>query len=342
MGGPSFGNIHFAGTLRPSQVEASSVIREQLEKGEKRLHIVAPPGSGKTVLGLYVWSDLIRERTLVLSPNSAIQAQWAARTSLFDLDGKEEEISTDPRRPGLLTSLTYQALTMPIRGNQEIDVLARELWANKLIEDGEAQNLAIAETWQNDLCERNPEYFANRMSVYRKKARENTESSGDPLWELHSASKGHVKRLQKAGIGLIILDECHHLLHHWGDILTTLKDFFGDPVILGLTATPPDEANLESRDRYVSLLGEVDYHVPIPALVKNSATGQPNPPIPTISTFEFSIFSCPFAPIFLRIICLENLSICFLFKFKFIFPSIQILLHLLPFQVNCQFPQTQF
>ena len=29
---------------------------------------------------------------------------------------------------------------------------------------------------------------------------------------------------------------------------------------------------------------------PIPALVKNSATGQPNPPIPTINTFDFIIF----------------------------------------------------
>ncbi|MEE3030384.1 MAG: DEAD/DEAH box helicase family protein, partial [Candidatus Thermoplasmatota archaeon] len=85
MGDPSFGNIHFAGKLRPSQVAASSVIKKELDKGSKRLHIVAPPGSGKTVLGLYVWSDMIRERTLVLSPNSAIQAQWAARTSLFDL-----------------------------------------------------------------------------------------------------------------------------------------------------------------------------------------------------------------------------------------------------------------
>tara|TARA_B100000902_G_scaffold230361_1_gene218561 strand:- start:431 stop:3229 length:2799 start_codon:yes stop_codon:yes gene_type:complete len=270
MGDPSFGNIHFAGTLRPSQVAASSVIKEELDKGSKRLHIVAPPGSGKTVLGLYVWSDMIRERTLVLSPNSAIQAQWAARTSLFDLDGKDEQISTDPRRPGLLTSLTYQSLTMPIRGNQEIDIHARELWAEKLIEDGEANDFASAESWQNGLCERNPEYFANRMSVYRKKARELTESMNDPLWELHSASKGHVKRLQKAGVGLIILDECHHLLHHWGNILTTLKDFFGDPVILGLTATPPDQAELESRDRYLSLLGEVDYQVPIPALVRDS------------------------------------------------------------------------
>ncbi|MDP6866859.1 MAG: DEAD/DEAH box helicase family protein, partial [Candidatus Poseidoniaceae archaeon] len=101
-----FGNIHFSGTLRPSQVAAVSVIKPELEKEGKHLHIVAPPGSGKTVLGLYVWSDLVRVPALVLSPNSAIQAQWAARTSLFELDGKEEEISTDGKNPGLLTSLT--------------------------------------------------------------------------------------------------------------------------------------------------------------------------------------------------------------------------------------------
>ena len=114
MGDHPFGNIRFAGTLRPSQVAASSIIREELRNGKKRLHIVAPPGSGKTVLGLYVWSDLIRKPTLVLSPNSAIQAQWAARTSLFDLDGKDDLISTSPHNPGLLTSLTYQSLTLPM------------------------------------------------------------------------------------------------------------------------------------------------------------------------------------------------------------------------------------
>ena len=42
---PDFGEIRFSGTLRPSQVAASSVIVPQLEHGEKRLHIVAPPGS---------------------------------------------------------------------------------------------------------------------------------------------------------------------------------------------------------------------------------------------------------------------------------------------------------
>ncbi|MEC7261241.1 MAG: DEAD/DEAH box helicase family protein, partial [Candidatus Thermoplasmatota archaeon] len=67
-----FGNIGFSGTLRPSQVAAVSIIKPQLDLNEKRLHIVAPPGSGKTVLGLYVWADLVRVPTLVLSPNSAI------------------------------------------------------------------------------------------------------------------------------------------------------------------------------------------------------------------------------------------------------------------------------
>ena len=44
---PEFGNIRFTGTLRPSQAAATSIIQPQLDNGEKRLHIVAPPGSVK-------------------------------------------------------------------------------------------------------------------------------------------------------------------------------------------------------------------------------------------------------------------------------------------------------
>ncbi|MDP6864134.1 MAG: hypothetical protein QGG96_01830, partial [Candidatus Poseidoniaceae archaeon] len=159
---PEFGNISFAGKLRPSQVAATSVIGPQLESGMKRLHVVAPPGSGKTVLGLYVWSDLVRKPALVLSPNSAIQAQWAARTSLFDLDGKEDFVSTDPKSPGLLTSLTYQSVTMPQKGGEDLDNTALEVWAEKLISEGEADDHASAEAWQNDLRIKNEEYYSKR------------------------------------------------------------------------------------------------------------------------------------------------------------------------------------
>ncbi|MGB0814104.1 MAG: DEAD/DEAH box helicase family protein, partial [Poseidonia sp.] len=157
--GPDFGNIRFGGTLRPSQVAAVSVIKPQLDAGEKRLHIVAPPGSGKTVLGLYVWADMVRKPALVLSPNSAIQAQWAARTDLFDLDGKEDQVSIDPERPGLLTSLTYQSVTMPKRGGEGLDESAMMLWAEKLVEKGEAVDITSAEAWIADLEEKNPTYF---------------------------------------------------------------------------------------------------------------------------------------------------------------------------------------
>ena len=270
---PDFGKIHFSGTLRPAQVAASSVIIPQLESGKKRLHIVAPPGSGKTVLGLYVWSDLVRKPALVLSPNSAIQAQWAARTSLFDLDGKEEFISTDPKKPGLLTSLTYQSVTMPRKGGEDLDAVALELWAEKLIADGEASDHEEGMSWLNDLGERNEKYYDKQLSKYRKKVRDEYSEHGNALWTLHESAKENLLLLKEAGIGLIILDECHHLMHHWGRILSEVRDMFDDPVILGLTATPPPEkGGFKEADveRYEEFFGPVDYSVPVPALVRDS------------------------------------------------------------------------
>ena len=65
----------------------------------------------------------------MLSPNSAIQAQWVERAKeLFDLDGRVSEIGTDPKNPGILTSLTYQSVTLPKRGGGELDDSAMELW----------------------------------------------------------------------------------------------------------------------------------------------------------------------------------------------------------------------
>ena len=269
---PDFGEIRFSGTLRPSQVAASSVIVPQLEHGEKRLHIVAPPGSGKTVLGLYVWADLVRKPALVLSPNSAIQAQWAARTSLFDLDGKDEFISTDPKKPGLLTSLTYQSVTMPRKGGEDLDEVAIELWAEKLILDEEASDHEEAKAWQDDLLERNFDYYTKRLSTYRKKVRDEFAEHGNALWTLHESAKENLLRLKEVGIGLIILDECHHLMHHWGRVLSEVREMFDDPVILGLTATPPGESGFKETDvkRYEEFFGPVDYSVPVPALVRDS------------------------------------------------------------------------
>ena len=269
---PDFGNIHFSGTLRPSQKAACKVIEPQLKEGSTRLHVVAPPGSGKTVLGLYVWSDLVKKPALVLSPNSAIQAQWAARTSLFDLDGKDKFVSTDPKNPGLLTSLTYQSVTAPGKGGEDIETQAKILWADKLLEEGEAYDFESCVAWQTDLKERNRDYYEDRLATYRKKARDAVAKEGNAISILSPSARQNLERLKKVGIGLIILDECHHLMHHWGRILAEVKELFDDPIVLGLTATPPDAEDFDDEDvkRYEEFFGPVDYQVPVPALVREA------------------------------------------------------------------------
>lgn len=75
------------------------------------LHVVAPPGSGKTVLGLEVMLRLNRP-TLILAPSLAIRDQWIDRfCELFlQVNRKPEWVSCDVRRPAFMTVCTYQGL----------------------------------------------------------------------------------------------------------------------------------------------------------------------------------------------------------------------------------------
>jgi len=79
---------------------------------DKRIHIVAAPGSGKTILGL----ELIRRLNapaLVLSPSVTIRQQWGERFAeafMADPERVDEFVSTTLKAPRLITSVTYQAL----------------------------------------------------------------------------------------------------------------------------------------------------------------------------------------------------------------------------------------
>lgn len=284
----TFPNIRFSGQLRTSQVEVAEIAKRQLDKGQRRLHIVAPPGSGKTILGLYLWAELIRQPAVILSPNSAIQSQWAARTDLFhqvqanttvkdpaNLEPKialnPAWISTDSQSPSLLTSLTYQSVTLPQRGNDHWDQTALELWADRLVEKGQAEDLLEAEVWIEDLQRHNPEYYDDRLSIYRKRHRDGLAADGRNLDLLHDSSRKALQAAKEAGIGVLILDECHHLVGHWGRVLSEAIELLGNPIVIGLTATPPDITGkpIEDIQRYETLLGPIDYEVPVPAVVKD-------------------------------------------------------------------------
>ena len=268
----SFPNIKFTGQLRPSQSEVVSIAKQQLDAGSRRLHVVAPPGSGKTVLGLYLWAEIIQRPCLVLSPNSAIQSQWAARVDLFESSlSTKQLVSTDPLAPAWLTSLTYQSVTMPARDQVELTAQARQLWVEKLIDEQQVANREEANIWISDLEANNAEYFGKQFGNYKKKVRDEASRSGDSISLLHPASQATLQRIAEMKIGAIILDECHHLLGHWGRVLSDALEILGQPIVIGLTATPPDRDGKDERDlkRYDEFFGEVDFEVPVPAVVKD-------------------------------------------------------------------------
>ena len=69
-------NITFKYSWRKYQQRVLDDLQEHLQDGH--LHIVAPPGSGKTVLGLEVALRL-NKPTLILAPTLAIRNQWVQR-----------------------------------------------------------------------------------------------------------------------------------------------------------------------------------------------------------------------------------------------------------------------
>jgi len=119
-----FENISFRYPFRDYQrrvLEQASILLD-----DKKLHIVAAPGSGKTVLGLEVMRRL-NHKTLVFVPTINLRTQWKDR--FFDLFIPEEdeslrakwdtEFSTDLKHPKTITCSTYQALYQYYREKEE-------------------------------------------------------------------------------------------------------------------------------------------------------------------------------------------------------------------------------
>lgn len=101
--------IQFKYQWRKYQQHFLDHFHEYLKNGH--LHIVAPPGSGKTVLGLEVMLR-INKPTLIVAPTLAIRNQWMHRFRELFLDTEHlpEWISDDIYAPGFITVTTYQGL----------------------------------------------------------------------------------------------------------------------------------------------------------------------------------------------------------------------------------------
>lgn len=102
-------DIQFKYVWRKYQQRVLDGLEEYLQ--DDHLHVIAPPGSGKTILGLEV-VRLINQPVLILAPTIAIRNQWIQKFCELFLQTDEVPgwISRDVRKPRLMTVITYQGL----------------------------------------------------------------------------------------------------------------------------------------------------------------------------------------------------------------------------------------
>lgn len=114
-----FKDIKFKYTFRDYQKEALDMLEKY--KNDAKIHVVAAPGAGKTILALEL---LIRigKKALILAPTIAIKEQWIERLKKdFENGDSEELISTNLENPSIVTIITYQALYSMNRKKVDIE-----------------------------------------------------------------------------------------------------------------------------------------------------------------------------------------------------------------------------
>ncbi len=119
--------MQFSGTWRDYQARVLGELGEHFEDGQ--IHVVAAPGSGKTVLGLEIVKRMQRP-ALILAPTTTIRDQWLARLVPLFLPAPPEaqQVSRQLDAPAQFTTTTYQAL--------------HAVWANDRPETGPAPRFA--------------------------------------------------------------------------------------------------------------------------------------------------------------------------------------------------------
>ena len=233
------GILQFKGKWRDYQARVLQNAGKYLSDG--RIHIVAAPGSGKTTLGI----ELIRrlnEKALVLTPSITIREQWVARIAeAFLCEGinPDDYLSQSLKEPKAITVATYQSLHSAMtRGKDTGEVSA----------DGETDT----------------DDTGNAASVSAAGANSTGKTEDYKEFDL-------VATMKAAGIGVLCLDECHHLRSEWWKALEDFKNQLGNLRIIALTATPPYDSTPAMWNRYMNMCGEIDEEITIPELVKEGS-----------------------------------------------------------------------
>ena len=265
-----FDELSFGGDWRRYQKDAIAAFERDRAAGQRRTHIVAPPGSGKTLVGV----ELVRRigrRALVLTPNSAVQMQWPRAVRKF---GSPADVSrtAGPEPAFPIAVMTYQSLCQLEDPEVLIGRVAAERWVvERAKATGQGVEEVQSERYDGPAAERRAREIA-RITAAVKREIARGEHAGVELADLLSdTARARVAALQAGRVGVVVLDECHHLASMWGYVVRAVLDLLGgeDVHVIGLTATPPSDLTGEETELYGELLGPVDFTVPTPAVVRD-------------------------------------------------------------------------
>ncbi len=209
---------------------------------DNHIHIVAAPGSGKTILGLELICRL-GEPALILSPTLSIRDQWKQRfgESFIGEHNLDDIVSTSLKDIEFITSITYQTLYAAFNRLKNN--------SSNRGSDSEEDNLTNPNDDGTDL---DSSYSWGELN-------ENEDYGNFEMLE----------EIKKAGIKTICLDEAHHLRSEWQKTLEIfLKKLGNDYKVISLTATPPYDSSKAEWDNYISVCGEIDDEIFVPELVK--------------------------------------------------------------------------
>lgn len=246
---------------------------ETLKSKQSKFHIVAPPGSGKTIVGL----ELIKRFNMpavVFAPTSTIQFQWKEKVKLFlppkDQAGLDSIASIKSDDIKLINIYTYQLLSSPAENLAFVEESAVVVWKDSLVAGGAVANIDEAEQRVAALKKGNPAAYKRELAKYYKKIKDAhlRDPNFDGTQFLHANAKKLIDDLVRGGVKIIVMDEVHHLLDYWALVIKELIKKIGDPVLIGLTATPPLSAGQDEMDNYLSIMKDIDFEIPTPAVVK--------------------------------------------------------------------------
>jgi len=242
------GILQFKGTWRDYQVRVLKNFDNYMN--DDKVHIVAAPGSGKTTIGIEFIRKLGKP-CLILSPSITIREQWKDRIEAGFLEAGvegEQWISGDIKKPKAITTITYQALhSCTIR------------YSGDLIESEDGDEI-------QDKTE-----IQYRAKTHNSAETDDSEELITGVETVDYRGFDLYKTIQEAGIGVLCLDEAHHLRNEWWKALEELIAKVPCLKVVSLTATPPYDSTPGQWERYINLCGEIDEEITVPELIKEGS-----------------------------------------------------------------------